>query len=88
MDFKPIWLLDIDFFLNDDIEEGDLHIQLVDVPPCLKSYFKNFFNKGIFGYRRKSLLIVYSLFMGEPMSHKKYLPYYLPTSLSAPNTTS
>ena len=38
MDFKPIWLLDIDFFLNDDIEEGDLHIQLVDVPPCLKSY--------------------------------------------------
>ena len=50
MDFEPIWLLDIDFFLNDDIDEGDLHIHLVDVPPCLKSYWKKFINKSSFPF--------------------------------------
>lgn len=88
MDFKPLWLLDIDFFLNDDIEEGDLQIHLVDSPPCIKRYWKNFFNKWLCGYRRKLFLVVYSLIMREPTSCKKHLPYSLPTFLSAPNTTS
>jgi hypothetical protein len=32
MHLKPLWLLDVDLFLNDFVEEGGLHIHLMFHP--------------------------------------------------------
>jgi len=38
MDFKPLWLLDVDLFLNDATQEADFHIHLMDATSHLKIY--------------------------------------------------
>ena len=70
MHLKALWLLNVHLLLYEAIEKCGLHIHLVDLPTHLCCYRYNGENGSISSHESKGLLIIYSLYLGEPSSHK------------------
>ena len=70
MHLKALWLLNVHLLLYEAIEKCGLHIHLVDLPTHLCCYRYNGADRSISSHGSEGLLIINSLYLGEPSSHK------------------
>ena len=72
-DIETLWLLYVQFFLNNSIEKYSFHIHLMNVPPHLRWECKDISNQWVSCNWCESILIVNPLLGVEP----DYLVYFV-----------